>query len=91
MQSEPTTVEKLRGLPWSVATNALNQVYSQFTFFGSVFVLFLNTLGLTKTEIGFVLALVPISAILAPGAAHFAPKPPATSKRPKSPANPRQH
>jgi MFS transporter, NNP family, nitrate/nitrite transporter len=71
MQSEPTTVEKLRGLPWSVATNALNQVYSQFTFFGSVFVLFLNTLGLTKTEIGFVLALVPISAILAPVVAPY--------------------
>ncbi len=71
MQNEPTTVEKLRGLPWSVACNSFNQVFSQFTFFGSVFVLFLNTLGLTKTEIGFVLALVPLSAILAPIVAPF--------------------
>jgi MFS family permease len=68
---EPTTVEKLRGLPWSVACNSFNQVFSQFTFFGSVFVLFLNTLGLTKTEIGFVLALIPLSAILAPIIAPF--------------------
>ena len=71
MQSEPTTVEKLRGLPWSVATNAANSVFSQFTFFGSVFVLYLNSLGLSKTEIGFVLALIPFSAILAPVVAPF--------------------
>ncbi|MCC6456532.1 MAG: HEAT repeat domain-containing protein [Caldilineaceae bacterium] len=72
MQSEPTTVEKLRGLPWSVATNAVNAVFSQFTFFGSVFVLFLNSVGLTKTEIGFILSLIPFSAILAPLVAPFA-------------------
>lgn len=71
MHSEPTTVEKLRGLPWSVATNAVNAIFSQFTFFGSVFVLFLNSMGLSKTEIGFVLALIPFSAILAPLVAPF--------------------
>ncbi len=72
MQSEPTTVEKLRGLPWSVATNAANAVFNQFTFFGSIFVLYLNSLGLNKTEIGLILALVPFSAILAPLFAPFA-------------------
>jgi MFS family permease len=72
MSGEPTTVEKLRGLPWSVATNAINAVYSQFTFFGSVFVLYLNSLGLTKTEIGLILSLIPFSAILAPLLAPFA-------------------
>lgn len=71
MQSEPTTVEKLRGLPWSVATNAINSIYAQFTFFGSVFVLYLNSLGLNKTEIGFILALIPFSAVLAPLVAPF--------------------
>src|SRR5687768_16920406 len=71
MQSEPTTVEKLRGLPWSVATNAVNAILSQVTFFGSVFVLFLNSLGLTKTEIGLILSLIPFSAILAPLVAPF--------------------
>lgn len=74
MQSEPTTVEKLRGLPWSVATNAINAIFSQFTFFGSVFVLYLDTLGLQKTEIGLILALVPFSAILAPLVAPFSAK-----------------
>jgi MFS family permease len=69
MSNEPTTVEKLRGLPWSVGTNAANSIFSQFTFFGSVFVLFLNTLGMSKTAIGFVLALIPMSAIIAPVAA----------------------
>lgn len=72
MQSEPTTVEKLRGLPWSVATNAINAIFQQFTFFSSVFVLYLNTLGLAKTEIGFIISLVPFSAILAPLVAPFA-------------------
>lgn len=71
MSSEPTTVAKLRGLPWSIACNAANQVFSQFTFFGAVFILFLNQLGLSKTEIGFVLALVPFSAVLAPLVAPF--------------------
>jgi HEAT repeat protein len=71
MQSEPTTVEKLRGLPWSVATNAINAIFSQFTFFGSVFVLYLNSLELSKTQIGLILALIPFSAILAPVVAPF--------------------
>ena len=71
MQSEPTTVEKLRGLPWSVATNAINAIFSQFTFFSSVFVLYLNSLGLNKTEIGLILSLIPFSAVLAPLVAPF--------------------
>ena len=65
MSSEPTTVEKLRGLKWSLATNAANAVYSQFGFFGSVFVLFLSRVELSKTEIGLVLALIPFSNVLA--------------------------
>lgn len=72
MSAEPTTVEKLRGLPWSVATNAANAVFSHFTLFGSVFVLFLNGLGMSKTAIGFVLALIPFSAVIAPLVAPFA-------------------
>lgn len=71
MHSEPTTVEKLRGLPWSVATNAANQVFSQLTLFGSVFVLLLDTLGLSKSAIGLILAFVPISGIIAPLVAPF--------------------
>jgi HEAT repeat protein len=62
---EPTTVEKLRGLPWSIATNITNTMFAQFTFFGSVFVLFLNEIGLTKTQIGFLLSPVHFASVIA--------------------------
>ncbi len=65
MQKEPTTVEKLRGLRWSIALNSANTVFVQFTYFGSAFVLFLDRLGLSKADIGFILALVPFSNLLA--------------------------
>lgn len=65
MNSEPTTVEKLQGLRWANASNAALSVFVQLTFFGSVFVLFLNELGLSKTQIGFVLSLMPFTGLLA--------------------------
>ncbi len=49
---EPTTVDKLRGLPWSIAGDTANTVFAQWIFFGSVFILFLDKLGLNKTQIG---------------------------------------
>lgn len=73
--TEPTTVEKLRGLPWSIFSNAANTVFAQFTFFGSVFVLFLSYLGMDKTEVGFLLSLIPFSGLvalfIAPAVARF--------------------
>jgi hypothetical protein len=45
-----TTVEKLRGLPWSISANVANTIFVQFTFFGSVFPLFLSELGLSKSQ-----------------------------------------
>lgn len=72
---EPTTVEKIQKLPWSIASNAANTFFVQFTFFGSVFVLFLNELGLSKGQVGFVLSLLPfsglISLVVAPWVARF--------------------
>ncbi len=65
MHKEPTTVEKLRGLPWSYACNSANTVFTQFTYFGSAFILFLDLLGLSKSDIGFVLSLIPFSNLLA--------------------------
>ena len=65
MSTEPTTVDKLRALPWSIASNAALAVYLQLTFFGSVFVLFLNSLGLDTAQIGFLLSLLPFTGILA--------------------------
>jgi MFS family permease len=64
--SEPTTVEKLRGLRWNVLGDSANTVYAQFTFFGSVFILFLSELGLSKSQIGFMLSLLPFAGLVAP-------------------------
>jgi hypothetical protein len=53
MTNQPTTIEKLRGLPWSIAANVANTIFSQFTFFGSVFPLFLGELRFSKSQMGF--------------------------------------
>jgi len=60
-----TDVDKLRRLPWLYAGNVWNQIFCILTVFGSVFILFLNELGLEKTQIGFLLALIPFAAIIA--------------------------
>jgi MFS family permease len=54
-----TNVQKMRGIPYSIGFNVLNSFFVQFTFFGSIFVLFLNELGLDKAQIGFLLGLLP--------------------------------
>ncbi len=64
MNNEPTNVEKLRGLPWSIAANSANTIFLQFTFFGSVFVLFLNDLGINKSGVGVLLSLLPFSNLV---------------------------
>jgi HEAT repeat protein/MFS-type transporter involved in bile tolerance (Atg22 family) len=56
---EPTNLQKLRAVPWALAFHISNTFFIQFTFFGSVFVLFLDRLQLDKSQIGFVLALMP--------------------------------
>lgn len=72
---ETTTVEKLRGLPWSIAGDTGNTIFAQLVFFGSVFVLFLDELGLNKTQIGSLLSLIPfcglIALLIAPTTARF--------------------
>src|SRR5574341_1283247 len=65
LRSEPTTLEKLRGLKWRIASNASNTVFVQYTFFGSIFVLFLSALGLSKGEMGFLLSLIPFFGLIA--------------------------
>ena len=61
----PTTVEKLRGLPWGIAWSVTNSVFASYTFFGSIFVLFLNQVGLEKSQIGSLLSLLPFFGIIA--------------------------
>ncbi len=65
MSSEPTNAEKLRRLPWSIFANATNSIFVRLTFFGSIFVLFLSELGLSKTEIGTLLSLMPFAGLIA--------------------------
>jgi HEAT repeat protein/MFS family permease len=65
MQSEPTTIEKLRGLRWSIYSNVANTVFSQFTYFGSIFILFLSALGLNKSQMGFLLSLMQFTGLIA--------------------------
>lgn len=65
MAAELTNLEKLRRLPWHLAGNGFNNIFCVFTFFGSVFVLFLSELGLNKTRIGFLLSLMPFCGLLA--------------------------
>lgn len=64
-RTEPTNIEKLRGLRWSIAGDAANTVFVQFTFFGSVFILFLDALGLSKSEIGLLLSFFPFAGLIA--------------------------
>jgi MFS family permease len=65
VNQEPTNAEKIRLLPWSIAFNAANAVWFYLTFFGSAFVLFLSQLGVSKTEIGSLLSLLPFFGLTA--------------------------
>jgi hypothetical protein len=69
VDQSPTEIEKIRGLPWAISFSSLNAFFTQLTFFGSVFVLFLNELGLTKSQIGFVIALLPFFDLISLGVA----------------------
>ena len=64
-QHTPTNVEKLRGRPWGIGGHAANTFFVQFTFFGSVFALFLNALGMSKSEMGAVFSLIPFASLIA--------------------------
>ena len=71
----PTTTEKIRALPWSLAAGAANSVFAQFIYFGPVFVLFLSDLNISSAQIGFLLSLLPfmglIALFIAPQVARF--------------------
>ena len=73
--AEPTNAEKIRLLPWSIASNAANTVFVHYTFFGSAFVLFLNELQLNNAQIGLLLSFFPffglIAIFIAPRVARF--------------------
>jgi MFS family permease len=66
----PTEQEKLKAIPWNLAHGVLTNIFYLWTFGGSIFVLFLNELGLPKGQIGTLLSLFPFCGLLALG---FAP------------------
>jgi hypothetical protein len=60
----PTTYEKIRAIPWSLGYDLANTFFVQLTFFGSVFILFLNDLGLNESQIGLLLSILPFLSLL---------------------------
>lgn len=65
MSPQLTDQEKIRRLPWFYGHSAANSMFSMLTFFGPVFILFLDELGLPKTHIGFLLSLLPFTGLVA--------------------------
>ena len=61
-----TEAQKIRRLPWLVAGDTLNIMFVLLTFSGSVFILYLDELGLNTGQIGLMLAFVPLLGVLAP-------------------------
>ena len=60
-----TDAEKVRALPLVLMSGSLNAMFCALTVFGSVFVLFLDELGLPKTRIGVVQSFLPFTGIVA--------------------------
>ena len=67
-----TDVERIRRLPWLIVGDVFNMVFVLLTFSGSVFMLFLDELGLDNAQIGFMLSLIPFVGIMAPFTAPLA-------------------
>ncbi|MBN2377679.1 MAG: MFS transporter [Sedimentisphaerales bacterium] len=63
--SELTNLEKIRRLPWQIAGNGFNIIFWLTAAAGSVFILFLDELGLDKARIGLLLSLLPFCGISA--------------------------
>ncbi len=75
MPKQITDIDKIRRLPWLAVGTLTVNIFMVLAFSGSVFILFLNELGLNKTRIGFLLALIPLcqllSLFIAPSLARF--------------------
>lgn len=61
-----TNAEKIRKLRWNTAFSGFNTIFALLTFFGPAYVLFLDELGFTKTQIGFLLSFMPFTGLVAP-------------------------
>ncbi len=61
---QPTRYEQLRVVPWSLGYDLTNTFFVNLTFFGSIFILFLNDLKLSTSQIGILLSLMPFLSLL---------------------------
>lgn len=61
----PTDSAKYRGLRWSYFAEAANSLFVGFTIFGPHFILFLDSLGISKAGIGVLLSLLPLMGLSA--------------------------
>ena len=63
---EPTSAEKAHALPWTLSAQTGMSIYANLAMAGPVFLLFLNSLGLKKSQIGIVLGIIPFLGVLSP-------------------------
>jgi len=64
---QPGDEEKIRALPWSIGFGVLSgTIFCAWTFFGSVFLLYLQALHLPKGHIGALLSIFPFCGLIAP-------------------------
>ena len=63
---EPTITQKRRGLPWAIVGNAAIGSAMVLSFFGSLFPVFLERVGLSKSAIGLTMSAFAFSGLLAP-------------------------
>ncbi|MCB8963243.1 MAG: MFS transporter [Ardenticatenales bacterium] len=61
-----TDTEKIKRLPWLITGNVFNILFVLLTFEGSVFVLYLDSLGLDTAQIGVLLSIIPFANLVAP-------------------------
>jgi MFS family permease len=65
-QATVTPEQAVRRLPWALGAIALNSVFAYTIFAGPVLILLLAELGLSKTQVGLILACFPLTGVVAP-------------------------
>lgn len=65
MKPSLTTIQKIQALPWLYAFGAGTNIFAVLTVFGPVFPLYMDSLGMPKTRIGLMLALIPFAGLVA--------------------------
>ena len=61
---ELSSTEKVRRLPWALAGSTANTIFNTLVISGSIFILFISQLGLSKTQIGFLMSLFPFAQLI---------------------------